>query len=299
EEIGGVRLIIRKGFLVFGIFGVYEGVTYIFQSSIHLPPCPISPTSLLLSLPITPPTPPPSLLLSSGAGKSLVGVTAACTVRKRCLVLGNSSVSVEQWKAQFKMWSTIDDSQICRFTSDAKDKPIGCSVAISTYSMLGHTTKRSWEAERVMEWMRSQEWGLIILDEVHTIPAKMFRRVLTIVQAHCKLGLTATLVREDDKIVDLNFLIGPKLFEANWMELQNNGYIAKVQCAEVWCPMSPEFYREYVAIKTKRRILLYTMNPNKFRACQFLIKFHERRNDKIMVFADNVFALKEYAIRLN
>ncbi|XP_064826123.1 general transcription and DNA repair factor IIH helicase subunit XPB-like [Oncorhynchus masou masou] len=239
------------------------------------------------------------IVLPCGSGKSLVGVTAACTVRKRCLVLGNSSVSVEQWKAQFKMWSTIDDSQICRFTSDAKDKPIGCSVAISTYSMLGHTTKRSWEAERVMEWMRSQEWGLIILDEVHTIPAKMFRRVLTIVQAHCKLGLTATLVREDDKIVDLNFLIGPKLFEANWMELQNNGYIAKVQCAEVWCPMSPEFYREYVAIKTKRRILLYTMNPNKFRACQFLIKFHERRNDKIMVFADNVFALKEYAIRLN
>ncbi|TRY74212.1 hypothetical protein DNTS_002857 [Danionella cerebrum] len=239
------------------------------------------------------------IVLPCGAGKSLVGVTAACTVRKRCLVLGNSSVSVEQWKAQFKMWSTIDDSQICRFTSDAKDKPIGCSVAISTYSMLGHTTKRSWEAERVMEWMKSQEWGLIILDEVHTIPAKMFRRVLTIVQAHCKLGLTATLVREDDKIVDLNFLIGPKLYEANWMELQNNGYIAKVQCAEVWCPMSPEFYREYVAIKTKKRILLYTMNPNKFRACQFLIRFHERRNDKIIVFADNVFALKEYAIRLN
>ncbi|XP_053327611.1 general transcription and DNA repair factor IIH helicase subunit XPB [Spea bombifrons] len=239
------------------------------------------------------------IVLPCGAGKSLVGVTAACTVRKRCLVLGNSAVSVEQWKAQFKMWSTIDDSQICRFTSDAKDKPIGCSIAISTYSMLGHTTKRSWEAERVMDWLRSQEWGLMILDEVHTIPAKMFRRVLTIVQAHCKLGLTATLVREDDKIVDLNFLIGPKLYEANWMELQNNGYIAKVQCAEVWCPMSPEFYREYVAIKTKKRILLYTMNPNKFRACQFLIKFHERRNDKIIVFADNVFALKEYAIRLN
>ncbi|XP_053554076.1 general transcription and DNA repair factor IIH helicase subunit XPB [Bombina bombina] len=239
------------------------------------------------------------IVLPCGAGKSLVGVTAACTVRKRCLVLGNSAVSVEQWKAQFKMWSTIDDSQICRFTSDAKDKPIGCSIAISTYSMLGHTTKRSWEAERVMDWLKSQEWGLMILDEVHTIPAKMFRRVLTIVQAHCKVGLTATLVREDDKIVDLNFLIGPKLYEANWMELQNNGYIAKVQCAEVWCPMSPEFYREYVAIKTKKRILLYTMNPNKFRACQFLIKFHERRNDKIIVFADNVFALKEFAIRLN
>lgn len=73
----------------------------------------------------------------------------------------------------------------------------------------------------------------IYFSEVQTIPAKMFRKVLTIVNAHCKLGLTATLVREDDKIADLNFLIGPKLYEANWMELQNLGYIARVQCAEV------------------------------------------------------------------
>lgn len=69
----------------------------------------------------------------------------------------------------------------------------------------------------------------------------MFRRVLTIVNAHCKLGLTATLVREDDKIADLNFLIGPKLYEANWMELQNNGYIARVQCAEVRVYICEEF----------------------------------------------------------
>ena len=73
----------------------------------------------------------------------------------------------------------------------------------------------------------------MVLDEVHTIPAEQFRKVLTIVRAHTKLGLTATLVREDDKITDLNFLIGPKLYEANWMELQNLGHIARVQCAEV------------------------------------------------------------------
>lgn len=82
-------------------------------------------------------------------------------------------------------------------------------------------------------------WDLVSVDSdavSFLLAAKMFRRVLTIVQAHCKLGLTATLVREDDKIVDLNFLIGPKLYEANWMELQNNGYIAKVQCAEVVAP---------------------------------------------------------------
>lgn len=93
------------------------------------------------------------------------------------------------------------------------------------------------------------------ISEVHTIPAKMFRRVLTIVQAHCKLGLTATLVREDDKITDLNFLIGPKLYEANWLELQKKNYIAKVQCAEVWCPMTPEFYQEYLNTRTRKKLV--------------------------------------------
>jgi len=78
----------------------------------------------------------------------------------------------------------------------------------------------------------------MLLNEVHTLPAKMFPKVLTILQAHCKLRLTATLVREDDKIQDLNFSIGPKLHEANWQELEAFGYIAKVQCAEVWCPIS-------------------------------------------------------------
>ncbi|XP_014669254.1 PREDICTED: TFIIH basal transcription factor complex helicase XPB subunit-like [Priapulus caudatus] len=239
------------------------------------------------------------IVLPCGAGKTLVGVTAVCTVRKRALCLCTSAVAVEQWRSQFKMWSTVDDSMICRFTADAKDKPIGCSICISTYSMIAHTTKRSWEAEQVMDWLKSQEWGLMILDEVHTIPAKMFRRVLTIVQAHTKLGLTATLVREDDKIADLNFLIGPKLYEANWMELQDKGYIAKVQCAEVWCPMTAEFYHEYLHMRNQKRVLICVLNPQKFRACQFLIRYHERRNDKIIVFSDNVFALKNYAIKLN
>lgn len=108
-------------------------------------------------------------------------------------------------------------------------------------------------------------FNFAVFFQVHTIPAKMFRRVLTIVQSHCKLGLTATLLREDDKIADLNFLIGPKLYEANWLELQKRGFIARVQCAEVWCPMSPEFYREYLMCKTSKKLLLYVMNPQKFR----------------------------------
>ena len=239
------------------------------------------------------------IVLPCGAGKTLVGVTAACTLNKRALVLCNSGVSVEQWKQQFKMWSTANDDIICRFTHEAKDKPIGSKILISTYSMITLQGKRSFEAEKVMEWLKGQEWGLMLLDEVHTIPAKMFRRVLTIVSAQCKLGLTATLVREDDKITDLNFLIGPKLYEANWLELQNKGFLARVQCCEVWCPMTPEFYREYLSTKSRKKSLLYIMNPSKFRICQYLIKLHESRNDKIIVFSDNVFALQHYAIKLN
>lgn len=239
------------------------------------------------------------IVLPCGAGKTLVGVTAACTVRKPTFVLCTSGVAVEQWRAQFKLWSTAEDAQILRFTSDAKDRPSpsGC-ICISTYTMIAHSTKRSYEADRMMEWIRGQEWGLMLLDEVHTIPAKMFRRVLTLVQAHCKLGLTATLVREDDKITDLNFLIGPKLYEANWLELQQRGFIARVQCAEVWCPVTPEFYREYLKMKSMKKLLLAVMNPNKYRACEFLIRYHERRNDKIIVFSDNVFALKYYATKM-
>jgi DNA excision repair protein ERCC-3 len=86
----------------------------------------------------------------------------------------------------------------------------------------------------------------MILDEVHVAPADMFQKVVTNVNAHCKLGLTATLVREDNKIKDLSFLVGPKLYEANWIDLTLDGYLAKVECVEVWCPMTKEFYSEYI-----------------------------------------------------
>lgn len=150
----------------------------------------------------------------------------------------------------------------------------------------------------MMEFLQGREWGFILLDEVHVVPAAMFRRVVTTIKAHSKLGLTATLVREDDKITDLNYMIGPKLYEANWMDLAAKGHIANVQCAEVWCPMTPEFYREYLREQSRKRVLLYCMNPNKIQACQFLIKYHEDRGDKIIVFSDNVYALEVRSIKI-
>jgi len=239
------------------------------------------------------------IVLPCGAGKTLVGITACSTIKKSTIVLCTSAVAVEQWRHQFKLWSNIDDRHITRFTSDNKEKFRGLSgITITTYTMIAFGGRRAKESLEIMNALQNREWGLLILDEVHVVPAEMFRKVIYVTAAHCKLGLTATLVREDEKIGDLNFLIGPKLYEANWIDLQKEGHIANVQCAEVWCPMTPAFYREYLASTPRHRKLLYVMNPNKFRACEFLIKYHEQRGDKIIVFSDNIFALQTYAKKL-
>ncbi|KAJ2157792.1 DNA repair helicase RAD25 [Coemansia sp. RSA 552] len=236
------------------------------------------------------------IVLPCGAGKTLVGITAACTIKKSIICLCNSTVSVMQWKQQFLQWSTIKEEQIAIFTSDTKMRFQGeAGLVITTYFMVANTRKRSHETQQMLDFLENREWGMMLLDEVHVTPAEMFRNVVSRIAAHSKLGLTATLVREDNKIDDLNFLIGPKLYEANWMDLAKKGHIATVQCAEVWCEMTPEFYKAYLEETARKRPLIYVMNPNKFRACEYLIRFHTGRGDKIIVFVDNVFALKTYA----
>lgn len=240
------------------------------------------------------------IVLPCGAGKTLVGITAACTIKKGVIILCTSSMSVVQWRNEFLKWSNINPNDIAIFTSDHKEKfTRNTGIIVSTYSMVTQTRQRSYDAGKMMEFLQNREWGLMILDEVHVVPAAIFRKVTSSIKTHSKLGLTATLLREDDKIRDLNFLIGPKLYEANWMELADQGHIAKVQCAEVWCPMTTEFYTEYLRQSHRKRGLLYIMNPRKFQACQFLIDYHEKRGDKVIVFSDNVYALKMYAQKLN
>lgn len=240
------------------------------------------------------------IVLPCGAGKTLVGVAAAATIKKNCLVVCTSGVSIHQWASEFFSWSNIRLSQLAKFTSDSREE-IGrdTSVVITTYSMMAYAGKRSYEAQKMMDYVCSREWGLLILDEAHVIPADMFRKVLTIVKAHTKLGLTATFVREDKRIESLNYLIGPKLYEADWLSLANQGYIAKAQCAEVMCPMTKEFYREYLHGSTRQRQMLYVMNPYKIQTCQYLIRRHAEKGDKTIVFSDNIFALKHYAERFS
>ena len=239
------------------------------------------------------------IVLPCGAGKTLVGITAACTVRKGVIVLCTSAMSVVQWRNEFLKWSNINPDDVAIFTADQKERFHGnTGVIVTTYSMVTNRKKMAHDTEKIMNFLRQREWGLMLLDEVHVVPADMFRRVLASIKSHAKLGLTATLLREDDKIGDLNFLIGPKLYEANWMELSDQGHIARVQCAEVQCAMTTEFYDEYLRASHQLKRTLCAMNPSKFQACQFLIDYHERRGDKIIVFSDELYSLRAYAEKL-
>ena len=249
------------------------------------------------------------IVLPCGAGKSLTGVTAASTVKKNTMVMCINNASVMQWRDEFLNWTTISKDSIKIFTSQNKDMlpPINrpgvknqACICISTYSMMCHGGKRSASGEEMIRAIGEREWGCMILDEVHVAPADMFQKVLQMVNAHCKLGLTATLVREDNKIRDLHFLVGPKLYEANWIDLTEMGFLAKVKCVEVWCPMTKEFYTEYIrgciSGSTNSRVqrLLYVMNPTKVRTCEFLVRYHVKRGDKIIIFSDDVPALILY-----
>ena len=178
------------------------------------------------------------IVLPCGAGKTLVGITAACTVKKGVVILCTSSMSVVQWRNEFLKWSNISPNDIAIFTSDHKERFTGpTGIVVSTYSMVTQTRSRSYDAQKMMDFLGSKEWGLMILDEVHVVPASIFRKATDDIKSHAKLGLTATLLREDDKITDLNFLIGPKLYEANWMELADQGHIVRIFNAK----LSPSF----------------------------------------------------------
>ena len=243
------------------------------------------------------------IVLPCGAGKTLVGILTTCTIKKSTVILCNSAVSVEQWYREVLNWTNIDPSLVCRFTSKRRDsiwdvKSKG-GILITTYTMISFNRKRSSEVEDIINnKIKGSEWGLLVMDEVQVVPAEMFRKTLLIIKSHCKLGLTATLVREDSKIDDLNFLIGPKHYEANWADLQREGYLARVQCIEIWTEMYSSFYEHYISGKLplRKKMMLYFSNPNKLLICKSLIKHH--KNDKIIIFCDDLYTLDIYAREL-
>lgn len=163
-------------------------------------------------------------------------MAASMMIRKITIIICSGAVTVDQWNETLLKCTTVSKDKIAIFTEKTKDTLKNQDILITTYQIVGENINICSKSSVIIEWIQKQDWGLCILDEVHTAAAKTFRKVLKTVKSHCRIGLTATLVREDDLVNDLHFLIGPKLYEADWMELQDQEFIARIQCVEVKCP---------------------------------------------------------------
>ena len=242
------------------------------------------------------------IVLPCGAGKTLLGISALCTVGRPAVVVCPSAVSVEQWKRQFLEFTTSRNTndpsvktQVLSLLSRGKQSITNStSIILTTYSMLCvDPARRSEKSRRMIDRLTSRPWGTLILDEVHSLPANIFQRIMSQVHARCVLGLTATLLREDDKVQNLTHLVGPKLYEVSRNYLVQQNYLAQVSCVQLTCTMTPPFLKEYSRPGSPMplRLCLAASNPQKIRECVHLCQKHTRNGDKVMVFSDSLFAL--------
>jgi DNA excision repair protein ERCC-3 len=209
------------------------------------------------------------IVLPCGAGKTIVGLTAMALVSQSTLILTTSRVSMRQWRRELLDKTTLQPGQIVEYQSD--DKQIG-PVTLTTYQMLTYRPDKAEDFPH-LRLFEDRNWGLIIYDEVHMLPAPVFR-ITAEVQARRRLGLTATLIREDGREGDVFSLIGPKKYDAPWRDLESRGWIAKALCTEVRCKLPRALRLEYATAPPRSKFRLASENPIKLELTKRIIAQH-------------------------
>ena len=207
------------------------------------------------------------VVLPCGAGKTIVGASAMTVAKTNTLILVTNTVSARQWKAELLKRTSLSEDDIGEYSGSVKEvKP----VTIATYQIL--TTKRKNEYAH-LALLNAKDWGLIVYDEVHLLPAPIFKMTADL-QARRRLGLTATLVREDGKEGDVFSLIGPKRFDAPWKEIEAQGYIAPAACFEVRVDLQDEERLDYAMSAQDDRYRIAATSPVKIKVMQDLLSRH-------------------------
>ena len=208
------------------------------------------------------------VVLPCGAGKTIVGAAAMSVAKTNTLILVTNTVSARQWKAELLKRTTLTEDEIGEYSGSIKEvKP----VTIATYQIL--TTKRKSEYAH-LSLLNAKDWGLIVYDEVHLLPAPIFKMTADL-QARRRLGLTATLVREDGKEGDVFSLIGPKRFDAPWKEIEAQGYIAPAACFEIRIDLPEEERLNYAMANQEDRYRIAATSPVKIEVIKKLLLRHE------------------------
>src|SRR5215213_5269012 len=198
------------------------------------------------------------VVLPPGAGKTVVGLAAMALVGQSTLILTTNRTSVSQWHRELLKKTNVQEHQIAEYTGDTKN--IG-PVTLSTYQMLTHRPEKNGELPH-LRLFSEREWGLIVYDEVHMLPAPVFRATSEI-QARRRLGLTATLVREDGREADVFSLIGPKKYDVPWRDLEQRGWIAEASCTEVRVSLPEDLRMEYAVAEWRNKYRIASENPAK------------------------------------
>ncbi len=233
-----------------------------------------------------------TVVMPSGAGKTVVGMGVMAKLQTNTLIITTNTTAVEQWQRELLDKTSLEKEQVGTYTGDKKDiRP----VTVATYQILvwRPTTDAPFPH---FDLFRARAWGLIIYDEVHLIPAPVFR-VTAEIQAVRRLGLTATLVREDGREADVFSLVGPRRFDVPWKELEAAGWIATAVCREVRITLPGHEQRRYAAGDRRVRYRIASENPRKLQVLSELIDHHQ--DELILVIGQYLSQLNEVAEQFN
>lgn len=237
-----------------------------------------------------------TIVLPCGSGKTIVGIETAVTLKTNTLILCPNVSSVHQWIKELLDKTTLTPDQIGEYSGETKTiKP----VTVCTYQVLTYRTKSNEKEDTEPVYphfsiFSENNWGLVIYDEVHMLPAPVFR-ITAELQSIFRLGLTATLIREDGREDEVFSLVGPKRFDTPWAELTQKGFIAKAYCHEVRIPLPHTLELEYALAPKKEKYRIASQNPLKIKVAEAILKKHQGESiliigqylEQLQVFRDH------------
>ncbi len=239
------------------------------------------------------------VVLPCGAGKTIVGLATMADIQRATLILTPNTVAVHQWISEILDKTDLPPEMVGEYTGERKDI---CPITVSTYQIL--TYRRTIKHEDGTEeevyphfsLFTSYDWGLIVYDEVHLLPAPVFR-VTAEIQVRRRLGLTATLVREDGREADVFSLIGPKKYDVPWRELEKQGWIATAECHEIRVGLSEDEQLNYAMAEVREKYRIAAETPAKISVVRHLVEQHT--DDQILIIGQYIDQLKQLSEELH
>lgn len=225
------------------------------------------------------------VVLPCGAGKTIVGISAMARLKRKTLILVTNITAAHQWRREILNRTSLTNDEIGEYSGECKEiKP----VTLATYQIITYRKSKTDPFEHYSIF-NSENWGLILYDEVHLLPAPVFKFTADL-QARRRLGLTATLIREDGHETDVFSLIGPKKFDMPWKVLEKQGWIATAECKEIRIDLPPAEKIEYLSLPPKEQIRLAYENPQKIKVIKDIVKKH--KGDRILVIGQYISQLE-------